>query len=288
MCEDAQNHRAGRRQSQLLPAREVMLQDDDGEDDGGKAARAKPPKEESAARFQARTGKRQIYRQHANDRQTETGINQDRPVEFPDDLPNDGCPERHPGDKGHRVTGTLGRTEQIMLVLFCQRPEKNATGEGGDKPASTENLGYGEAHKGQRDHRELPPGFGDPIALRTPFQQPTSCCRKAEPDGSADAYLLRDQNQCKLSPTPFHSRVGCEGEEHEQNGNADSVIEYAFNVQALPLCYRNGRIRHDGLSQCGVGRSQHGRKHCNLEQGHAGEHQDTKAESEQNGQRKTN
>jgi ABC-type nitrate/sulfonate/bicarbonate transport system substrate-binding protein len=54
---DAQNHRAGRRQSQILPAREVMLQDDDGEHHGGKAARAEPPEKEPASRFQARPGK---------------------------------------------------------------------------------------------------------------------------------------------------------------------------------------------------------------------------------------
>ena len=101
-----------------------MVQDDNGEDDGGKAARAKPPEEESAVRFQARTGKRQIYRQHANDSQTETGINQDRPVEFPDDLPNDGRPERHPGDKGHRVTGTLAARSKSCLCSFASAPKR--------------------------------------------------------------------------------------------------------------------------------------------------------------------
>ena len=44
---------------------------------------------------------------------------------------------------------------------------------------------------------------------------------------------------------------------------------------------------HDGLSQGGVGRRQHGRKNGELEQGHAGKYQKTEAEADQNGQRKT-
>ena len=46
MRKDAQNHSAGSRQRQLVPVREVMVQDDYGEHNGGKTARAKPPDEE--------------------------------------------------------------------------------------------------------------------------------------------------------------------------------------------------------------------------------------------------
>ncbi len=135
-----------------------------------------------------------------------------------------------------------------MLLRLHQRPKKNTASERGDKSASTGKLGYGKTHKCQRDHWDLLPGFSNPISLGTPFQQPSSCCRKPEADGSSDTDLLYDQNQCKLGTAPFHGHLRRESEKHEQNGNTDSVIKTAFNIQTLPQLYRDVLVGHYSLS----------------------------------------
>ncbi len=186
---------------------------------------AEPPEKQFAARVQTHSGNSQIYRQHANHGQAEEGIDQDRPAESPDDLPDDGRPERCPGGERECVAGALGRSQQVMLVLFRPCPEKKAASEGGDETAAAHKLSHSKAHKGQGDHRELAPGFGDPVALRAAFNHPGPGRRYAKPDGCADADFFCNQYQRQLKAALMRCRLRCESEKHEQNRHADSVVQ---------------------------------------------------------------
>ncbi len=57
-----------------------LLQGDQHEDDRREAARSEPAKKQHGTASQLRANKRNRYRKHANNRQTENRVEEDRPV----------------------------------------------------------------------------------------------------------------------------------------------------------------------------------------------------------------
>ena len=165
------------------------------------------------------------------------------------------------------------------------RSEQQTANESGDISAAVQSLGDGETRQRQGHHGQLKPNFGDPSVIPAELEYPCAHRSQPEADHQPDTDFLGHQLDSEGGAAP--ARVGAQGQgdEQKQDGDTDTVVEAALDVEALPDAGRHGLVGDHGLSERGVSRGEHRREDGDREHGELVEQQQAGAESERDGQR---
>ena len=105
-----------------------------------------------------------------------------------------------------------------------------------------------------------------------------------QPGKETESDLPSRKRQAIRVTSEFHRRRS-QRQKQRDDGDRQSVIESALDVDRLTDSHRDPLVRDDGLTEGGVRRGQNGPEQCGLHQGETRKEQDGEPRSEPNGER---
>ena len=250
------------REHDRLHVREVGLLDHDRrEHDRGQATRSEPAEERQRRPSCSGAQHCERDRQHPYERQTEDGVEHDRPGEAVERGPQEHRAEDEQSDTVEQLAHLLGEERHLgALGRPVEEAERHAGDKRRDEPRPSEGGCDPVRESGACDRNNLEPEAVDQAALRAIGDRPSGY---AAGDSAAE-YAVPDllEDECDGGGAAHLARIRLRDREHDvEQRDADAVVETAFDVQALPDPGREPRLRHYGLAECGIGRCEENRKY---------------------------
>lgn len=126
------------------------------------------------------------------------------------------------------------------------------------KPLPPQGLGQGKAEQGQSRHGELTPEWQLPAVQVGGLEQPDGEAGQHEGDQQTYAYLLQHQGDGQRGGARMLFGGGDEGEQQEQHGHTDAVVEAALLIEPFAHRRRHHRVAHHGFAQRRIGGGENG------------------------------
>ena len=191
--------------------------------------------------------------------------------------PEEDGAEHEEAQRREQVTQLLGQADHAPRACRRRRrgrhglapddPEGETGHPGGDEAAAAQGHGDGVTEGGDRQRGHPAPLLAHPAADGGPGEQPRpessggEADRGTEPQGESEDLA----RACALGVT------GRRGEQHDEEGQRDPVVESALDIESLPDRRGNPWVGDRGLSQSRVGRRQDDGDQRELPHGEAGQ-----------------